>query len=166
VTRQCGACDICCTVAQVEGVGFRKPAWQACKYSCDGCVLYNRDERPTICSQFQCAWLRGAGLEQDRPDNSGIMVSVNNLNGGNWIFAIETKANALLGSGKNIVLDAAAKINLPVIVVDFNSRPPKDFGNRVIVKNSLLKRSTSIMGDFVAYLDDYEEFGLYLLKIQ
>ena len=109
-------------------------------------MLYGLESRPGVCSSFQCAWLRGWGLDEDRPDVSGVLLSINEMNGGRWVFAVETKKDAVLTSGRNIVIDIAFAVDIPVIVVDHGSTPPNDTGDRVVVKDKLLARSKAIIG--------------------
>jgi hypothetical protein len=52
-----------------------KPAFSACS-NCRsrGCSIYN--ERPDECRAFVCGWLEGVGATADRPDRSGVVLSV------------------------------------------------------------------------------------------
>jgi len=169
--RICGECEVCCEEAVVEGKDWRKPANTKCRYQLDGkdckhgCAIFGKEGRPECCSQYQCSWLRGYGEEEDRPDKSGISISINNLNNGFWIFARERKENALRTTGKNIVLDIARNVDLPVIVSDFHCKPPHDYGDYVVIKKSLKERSKKLTKEFIGYLDDNEEFEIYILNI-
>ncbi|MFC1653851.1 hypothetical protein ACFL1M_03310 [Patescibacteria group bacterium] len=149
--RQCGECQVCCIVADVTEGEFKKPSCVACpllKTDGFGCSVFGKKERPNMCSTFECSWLKGFGSKKDRPDKSGVMVSVNNMNGGNWIMVMDYKKNAHLYSGKNIVVDIASQIDLPAIVVDYDNLK-KGKGDYVLIKGKLKSRSSQIMGDFL-----------------
>lgn len=167
--RECGDCSVCCYIAEVNGYDFVKAPHSNCPYLSPSdkgqCSIYGQSQRPAVCSTFQCSWLRGYGADNDRPDQNGIMVSVNDMNGGRWIFVIEIQPNAFRTTGKNIILDIASKIDLPVIVVDYNSKPPNDKGDYVIVKKSLLNRSKQLIREHLGFLDESEEFGIYNLMV-
>jgi hypothetical protein len=124
-----------------------------CPHDKNGCTLYGQEDRPNICSKFQCLWLKGHGDEEDRPDKSGIMLSIND-DSGIWAFIIEVEQDALITKGKNIVLDVIGHISVPGIVVSYTSKPPNDTGDLVIVKEELFDRSTKITGDFIYSLSD------------
>jgi len=168
-TRQCGECGVCCVVGEVREGKFIKPAHTPCQYlSASGpkrCTLFGKSKRPGMCGQFQCAWLRGYGQTADRPDKSNVMISINHLNKGTWIFAIETKPDAFKTTGKQMILDTATKVNLPVIVVKAESRPPHDYGDYAIVRNSLKDRAQAMIGRQLGWLDQAQEFGIYKLVV-
>lgn len=94
------------------------------------------------------------------------MVSVNEFNGGTWIFAVETEEGALQGKGKNIVMDVSNKVNLPVIVSKYGSLPPNDKGDLTVIKTSLLPRTNRMRGELVRFLDAEETYGVYELKTE
>jgi hypothetical protein len=82
--RQCGECMVCCTYLKVPGVpkaglchcphsSFDEPTKDGILfYTGKGCASY--DSRPEACSGYRCAWLRGLGNEEDRPDRCGILI--------------------------------------------------------------------------------------------
>lgn len=163
-SRECGDCQVCCFVSEVREPGrFFKGKMQACMYQCArGCSLAGTEIRPNICTQFNCSWMNGAGRENDRPDLSAVMVSVNNLNGGNWIFVMEVGTNALVKTGVGIVRQVAEQVPLPVIVVDFKHL--KDgAGNRIVVRRDLIKRTKKVRGKFLGHLGAGAEYGIYEL---
>lgn len=152
--RECGECSTCCYLAEVEFSSYKKPAHKRCLEVIDNpsqrkgsCKIYGQACRPTICNTYKCLWLEGAGEPDDRPDNSGVMLSVNDMNGGTWVFALETKPNAILTSARNIVLNVARAINLPIIVSSHGVLPPHDTGELVIVKDALLSRCRYLAGE-------------------
>lgn len=83
--RTCGTCFACCVWSGVEAlatedrIALRTYAGQSCVHLDPSdprrcCSVYAN--RPKACERFQCAWLQGLGGELDRPDQSGIMVSI------------------------------------------------------------------------------------------
>lgn len=147
MSRECGECHVCCTVGGVPAI--QKLPGQPCGFECDGCSLFGRPERPVACNEFRCAWLEGIGEEHDRPDVSGIMVSIADLNGGTFAFALETRRRALWGSGRHMIKAMASKIPLPIVVSRFESKYPNDTGDLVVVRGDLAKRAKKMMGAFV-----------------
>lgn len=159
--RQCGDCSVCCDVGQVTFKEYVKPPHSRCLHVINepvsrpgSCGIFNKDCRPSECKSFQCSWLRGYGKEEDKPNLSNVMVSINNLNGGTWIFVIELEKNAVIGSGKNIILSMINDFNIPAIVASYGYKPPYDTGDKVIVKDSLLSRSKSLIGEKIDNLSE------------
>lgn len=97
----------------------------------------------------------------DRPDVSGVMLNIYNLNGGTWIFVVEIKEGAVLGLGKGIILDMINKYDYPAIVTSYGIKPPKDTGDKVIIKDSLMNRAKNLAGAKIASLTD--DVGIYKL---
>lgn len=159
--RECGDCEECCRVGAVDDPLLQKPAHTKCpNQTGHGCAIYSQT-RAVVCGSFQCSWLRGYGEEEDRPDKVGALVSVNTFNGGKWVLAIETKPNALMTSASSLVRSVAGKVHLPVIVVNSDSRPPNDTGDRVVVQDGLLPRSSQLVGSKLGELSG--GFGVYNL---
>ena len=69
VTRRCGNCSLCCTVAGVQEL--EKPPFTRCRHLAagHGCGIY--PDRPTACREFKCGWLQGNFDERFRPDKIG-----------------------------------------------------------------------------------------------
>lgn len=154
---------VCCHVGSVPELG--KPAHSPCAHAAKGCAIHGSASRPMVCDSFQCSWLRGAGLPEDRPDISKVMCSANKLNGGNWVFVIELAADAALTTGRAIVERLTTLSSTPVILVDHGAVPPDDKGNRVVVKSQLEKRADRIRGKFLGYLDDERAMSIYELVV-
>lgn len=161
-TRQCGECKECCYVAVVE---FRdkeiKPALTFCKYICEkGCSIHREGIRPQVCSAFFCPWARGFGEEEDRPDKNGVFIDFpDEFNGGRWMIVMDLKKNAHKTTGKRIILEVADRVNLPVIVVDFDNLKYGK-GDYVIIKDSLQHRSSKIKGEFIGDFGHMKEYRL------
>jgi hypothetical protein len=149
--RQCDGCTLCCTTAEVQGKDFYKPVGEKCIHQCNGCKIFGQESRPEVCNTFKCAWLRGFGNEEDRPDKTKVLTSINNLFGNNWIIIIEQEKDAYKTSGKNIIVDLINKVNLPAIVA---TNGGTTWGEYVIIKDNLEDRTEGIKDEF---LFDYTE---------
>ena len=77
IGRSCGECYACCVALGIEDL--KKWPGQTCKHL-DGtipdkrCTIYGT--RPPACSNYYCAWLAGMGSPDERPNLSGILVTV------------------------------------------------------------------------------------------
>lgn len=168
VMRECGECAVCCYIGGIQAAGLVKPPHTFCPKLKTGpgcCSIWDTPAQPPVCRSFKCAWLRGTGAEEGRPDKCGVMVSINTMLGGPFIIVIETRPGALETSGKAMVLDTIGRINLPCIVVDHASRPPHDEGDRVIVTPHLYHRTQRMRGAFLGPYGD-DGAGIYALKIE
>ena len=165
--RNCGQCTACCVALDVQGSTFEKKGGEPCPKlkGCNlaqACTVHNTLEKPQVCTDFQCAWTRGFGSDEDSPDKCGVLLSRNGGNNGTWIFAIELQPNALLTTGKSVVMEIASKIQIPVIVGDFGNSASK--GDRTVIHKSLLPNTNRMRGELLGYLDSDQEFGVYKLK--
>jgi hypothetical protein len=72
--RECGACDVCCVVFEIEVPSIAKPAGEPCRHlTKGGCAIYAA--RPDVCRHWLCGWRLIAGLPENwRPDLCGILV--------------------------------------------------------------------------------------------
>jgi hypothetical protein len=163
--RTCGDCTVCCYIGGVPEIG--KPAHSKCQFLCntERCSLYGRPSRPEICNKFECAWLQGHGLPEDRPDLSGVFCFNILLNGGDWVFVVEATENAAMTTGRDMVERLSLRARVPVIIVDHGVQPPDDKGNRVVIKSELQSRSKRIRGKFIDHLDDDKSIGVYDLVV-
>ena len=78
---RCGACTLCCTVMRVAMIP-PKPEYETCRHCTSaGCAIY--DERPEVCSGFQCLWLASQQIARYalpaamRPDRCGVAIDLN-----------------------------------------------------------------------------------------
>jgi hypothetical protein len=168
--RVCGECTVCCRIPEIkEKTIVIKPAHVACPKitSCSkgSCGIFKSKERPSVCGSYECSWKRGFGKEEDRPNLNGMMMSVSTMNGGTWVFGVEDKPNALRTTGRDIVLDIANKIDMPIIIVRYESKPPTDKGDEVIVKPSLMPRADKLINGLIDYLDQEKTIGIYRLRV-
>ena len=158
--RDCGSCDACCIIPSIPGL---KPVNSVCpnldqSKSCNKCKIYKI--RPPECSSFDCMWIRGFGDEYSQPNTNNVLTTIKEFNNGVWIIAVEMAPNAVMTTGRNIIVDLAEKYELPVIIQSFDGI---ETGDRTVIKNSLLRRAETMTGDFIAWLDDNETIGIYTL---
>ena len=161
-SRVCGACSACCTVATVPEL--EKPGGVACPHqrtdALGGCTIHGSEQRPTICSTFQCQWLRGFGAEEDRPDLAGALVTINETTPGRVIgFLKELEPNAVTTTGRDLAVRFALTYPLPLIVVDFEA---DDSGSRVVLHQGLREKAERMLGPCLERLTS--EVSLYQLK--
>jgi hypothetical protein len=163
--RNCNECAECCYLCEIREI--KKPPYTNCFYQIKQQVK-NRclipEAKPKSCEHFLCAWMRGFGSDADRPDNNGAMISINIANNGTWIFIIETKKDAVITTAKNIIIDVVEKHEFPAIISSFGSKPPNDFGDLTVIKQSLFHRCDRMRGDLIEYLDENKIYGVYKLR--
>ena len=72
--RECGACNVCCVVFEIQDPIAAKPAGVPCRHLTKaGCGIY--ESRPGTCRAWLCGWRLIPGLPENwRPDLSGILV--------------------------------------------------------------------------------------------
>ena len=72
--RQCGECQVCCTVFELQETNFDKPAGTPCVHlASHGCGIH--EHRPQVCRAFNCGWKQLPGLPDHlRPDLSGVLI--------------------------------------------------------------------------------------------
>lgn len=70
--RTCGGCTACCKTHAVQEVNTGNGDW--CRHCAidEGCRIYSR--RPGECGLYECVWLKGHGVELNRPDRLGIVM--------------------------------------------------------------------------------------------
>lgn len=116
MNRLCGGCNACCVIPAVHGDGVEKLAYVPCKHSRGDvlgrwCQIY--DSRPLMCRGFECVWVMGYGGEWDRPDLSGVMGSVNEIDGSVVVRVYELSVGAVEGSGRGIMW-SVENLGLPI----------------------------------------------------
>jgi hypothetical protein len=69
--RTCGECTLCCKTHGIWELKKVSGCW--CMYCSvgKGCMIYGR--HPPSCRDFACAWLKGVGLPEYRPDKTGVV---------------------------------------------------------------------------------------------
>lgn len=162
VKRECGSCVACCIETEFDTPEFSKEYMKPCQHLCDtGCGIYNK--RFPVCKQYECLWLQGYGTERERPNVTGIISNITNVNGGIWVSVRELGKDALTTTGKDFVIDLVIKHQVPVIVREHGSE--RQEGNLVVVKQELMPRSKQLMGDFRGWLNKKENIGIYDLVV-
>lgn len=86
IKRQCGECNVCCTVLRIDDkeADFHKKAGVTCELLVAGkCSIHAT--KSLTCKGYYCMWMMGDGQIQrvqmsdaERPDKSGVIVSMNN----------------------------------------------------------------------------------------
>lgn len=75
--RSCGECGLCCMTHGVDfGGGVVKPALQWCEHWSNACKCAIYSKRPAGCRNFECDWLKGIGMDNHRPDKTGIVLDL------------------------------------------------------------------------------------------
>ncbi len=69
--RDCGKCNACCIIFPISEI--KKERNTKCKYLDGSCTIYAT--RPKTCSSYDCSWLKGNLMENERPDLSGLIVT-------------------------------------------------------------------------------------------
>lgn len=73
--RNCDGCEVCCSGYLI---GNTRGSWfgnlKPCKYLVNGCQIYK--DRPSQCSDYECAWTQGLLPEWMKPSEIGLVVSV------------------------------------------------------------------------------------------
>lgn len=87
--RSCGDCTACCD-GQLLGSSYGNQFGhgQPCVFLVNKiCKIY--PQRPKCCVDYQCAWTQNLLPEHLRPDQSGVMVSVEQRNGVQFLKVIQ-----------------------------------------------------------------------------
>ncbi len=159
--RGCGECTACCDLSEVPGL---KVAYEVCPHKRPSgggnCGIY--PSRPEECHEFRCAWLRGHGRAEDRPDLCGVMFFGGREEDRPLGFAIELRPNALATSAASMASELAHKFPYPIIVSAYGARPPHDTGDAFVLADRLLHRAKKIRGAELARLGD--DVGLHALR--
>lgn len=123
ISRQCDECNACCTVLSIddEPGNFHKVCGQTCEHLVDGrCAIHAT--KCFTCKDYYCMWMindpRIPFAEGERPDKSGILVSINDPNSefcqfiGVPVFTVyEVKPNAFLSYwGQRIIRRLLRKV--------------------------------------------------------
>lgn len=110
-TRSCGSCYACCVLPRIPQLGKR--GYTSCSNltpasgsKCCGCY----DARPEVCREYLCLWRSGhiEGDERRRPDNLGLMFSLDQVEGKILLEAWELWEGATKNYPGRGVLDSLA----------------------------------------------------------
>lgn len=130
MTRECGACQVCCELPAVGALD--KPMYTPCAHQCAaGCGIY--ETRPSECRAFECAWLRGdvGASEAERPDRLGLMIETcaSELAGAaaiRYVRVWEVRPDALQASEEALLLLASLSESWPIKL--YRHGAPPSFG--------------------------------------
>jgi len=108
--RPCGECTACCDgqllgSAHGNPFGHNNPCVFLVKKVCE---IY--PHRPTCCVNYQCAWSQHLLPEHMRPDQSGVMVSVERNGQTQFLKVIELKPDVTWET-LHMIDQAARKLN-------------------------------------------------------
>jgi hypothetical protein len=120
-----------------------------CPHQGDGCGIYESPDRPPVCATFQCAWLRGIGTEEDRPDKSKAMFSLNRTKRGVIGMCVELEEDALTGPARDMAVSFAQAWKGPVVVEEYGGAHPAD---RLLIHKDLELRAMMMLGTHIADL--------------
>lgn len=129
--RECGECNLCCKWLSHEVYGQWVTPGNPCRFVRECCTIY--EDRPPTCRTYHCAWLQGLLPEWMYPHLIGIIVSVKNWTGGQYLEIVE--------AGKPLTMEVLSwilKMNVPVRYQynkEWNLVGPEDFREFIIKQN-------------------------------
>lgn len=115
--RECGDCTACCVLPRIQSrpeltslplLPQGKPGYTPCQFLGDGGGCGRYDERPQVCQEFECLWKIGliAGDDRRRPDNLGLMFTLDLIEDKPHIEAWELWTGAALNHPGRAILDS------------------------------------------------------------
>lgn len=125
--KPCGECTACCEgFAESNIFGNVMRNGKKCVFLVDEkCCIYK--DRPEVCIKFQCAWSQGIISDDLRPDKSGILAYVKNLeNNDQEIIAIEMKNDVKFSDHLKLINDVK-KLNTNLNLIYYKDNKNKDF---------------------------------------
>lgn len=164
--RKCGPCAVCCKVFHIEELN--KPAGVPCfNLHKQGyrCTIY--EDRPQACSEYFCAWARGAGAavnHKDRPDTCGVIVDRRSTQFGVILVARSVTPNAAMApKGKKAIERITRDEGLPLVVINDDefiiaAAGPPDFMEVVARKGPRLGDKKDWITNIFAYAQEDRVF--------
>lgn len=146
--RECGECSVCCYVGAVEPIS---PAYSHCPYLVDGahrCGIYNEPDRPAVCHEYQCAWLKGIGREEDRPDRIGAVFGLKNVGRGLFGLCVETEPDAITNGAAEMAAAFVRTLAVPLMVVP----PESEEDDRVVILAEQELKAVLMTGPYIGTL--------------
>lgn len=114
--RECGSCTACCTWLIGNAYGWEFGGGKSCRFLCEtGCSVHKA--RPKVCENYFCAWAQELIDEDLRPDKSGILVSVESNENGQYLKVIEIVKDSINTNIIEYFEDWSFKMNAPVMFV-------------------------------------------------
>lgn len=141
--RKCGTCFACCVWPAIKELD--KPARVPCKHldkQDHGCCTIWSD-RPKTCSDYNCAWLRGMGADEDKPNNTNVMIDRRSTQFGVVLVAHQLKSGAAMTpEGQSAIERTTRDEGLPCLIADYEDvervigvAGPEDFRKEVESKS-------------------------------
>ena len=139
--RKCGTCSACCRWPSIDEGEFHKPARVPCQHLHKQgyrCTIYA--DRPKMCSEYRCTWLRGMGSavdNRDRPNSCGVLIDRRSTQFGVVLVAKSLTPNAAMSpKGKRAIERTTRDEDMPCLVIDDDERVigaagPDDFMKEV-----------------------------------
>ncbi len=146
--RSCGPCSLCCRVLRVDELA--KPAGENCPQQMlgeaegagSGCRIHL--ERPAVCRGYHCLWLQGGLEENERPDQTGGIVDLENLGMGVQLSIREVSPGAFDASPALQAIAARHREHMPVRITDTRDLGNPDRPFRVLLANQIEHRVEGI----------------------
>jgi Fe-S-cluster containining protein len=114
--RDCGSCTACCTWLIGNAYGYEFGGGRSCKFLCEGgCGVYKA--RPKTCEGYFCAWAQELIDEDYRPDKSGILVSVEQNENGQYLKVLTIDKHNINSDIIEYFNKWGERMNTPVIFV-------------------------------------------------
>lgn len=114
--RECGSCTACCTWLIGDAFGWEFGNGKSCKFLCEtGCDVHK--VRPKTCEGYFCAWAQELIDDDLRPDKSGILVSVENNENGQYLKVLTIDKNKINSNIIEYFEKWGEQMNTPVIFV-------------------------------------------------
>lgn len=85
--RECGTCTACCTWLQGSAYGHEFGGGKSCRFLCNSqCSVHKA--RPKVCENYFCAWAQELLPLDFRPDQCGLIASVESNEMGQYLKLI------------------------------------------------------------------------------
>jgi Fe-S-cluster containining protein len=111
--RECGECTACCTWLKGDAYGHEFGEGKSCRFVCKtGCSVHKA--RPAVCKKYFCAWAQNLLSEEMRPDQCGVLASVENAENSQYLKLtfIDEKINTNM---LEYFKEWSLKMNAPVV---------------------------------------------------
>lgn len=117
--RECENCTACCTWLKGSAYGNDFGNGTSCKFLCEkGCSVHKL--RPQVCEKYFCAWAQELLPEEMRPDQSNILVSIENNEIGQYLKVIPINGYEINTDILSWFKEWSSKMNTPVICLREN----------------------------------------------
>lgn len=114
--RECNGCTACCTWLIGDSYGWEFGAGKSCKFlDCNSCSVHK--VRPKSCENYFCAWAQELIDEEYRPDQCGVLVSVENNQNGQYLKIIEITTDSINNNIIKYFENWSEKMNTPIMIV-------------------------------------------------